>query len=437
MKCLRGPLMTVLLLTMFSTAAWPGVPFAEHLVSTNANGAHSIFGADLDGDGDTDLVAASRLDGKIAWWRNNGDSPPSFTEFFIGTSFDVRRAVGADLEGDGDVDVLIASALGSAEIAWFENDGGSPPGFTKHVIPTTDDDFFAVVAGDVDGDGDIDAVSVSVNDNRVAWYENDGGSPPGWTERFITSSAIFAWDVDIGDIDGDGDLDALSASLTDNKIAWYENDGASPPGWTEHPITTSLDSAHDVRAADLDDDGDLDVSGRGNFYIEWYENDGGSPPSFAVHQIVQSGGTGFALFDLDEDGDVDLLGGSDVPGRFVWYENDGCAQPTFLERVIAMNLVAPRGTAVADVDRDGDQDVLLTDHNKDWVLWYENISPEAGLGGAVDCMTPRKILCQNMSTGDQIRITIATSELSWDCEEAGLVVNPGDRVQMRVVGEVN
>ena len=61
------------------------------------------------------------------------------------------------------------------------------------------------------------------HDDKIAWYENDGHQ--NFTERVITTSADGARCVFAADLDGDGDLDVLSASQDDNTIAWYENIG--------------------------------------------------------------------------------------------------------------------------------------------------------------------------------------------------------------------
>ena len=78
-----------------------------------------------------------------------------------------------------------------------------------------------------------------------------------FTAHTITSSADGAHSVYAVDIDGDGDIDVLSASVNDDKIAWYENDGSE--SFTAHTITTSADGAHSVYAIDVDSDGDIDV----------------------------------------------------------------------------------------------------------------------------------------------------------------------------------
>ena len=73
----------------------------------------------------------------------------------------------------------------------------------------------------------------------------------------ISSAADGAYSVYAVDMDGDGDMDVLSASYTDDKIAWYENDGDE--SFTAADIATSADGALSVYAVDMDGDGDMDV----------------------------------------------------------------------------------------------------------------------------------------------------------------------------------
>ena len=101
----------------------------------------------------------------------------------------------------------------------------------------------SVYAVDIDNDGDMDVLSASYDDDKIAWYENDGASIPSFTARTISTSADGARSVYATDIDNDGDMDVLSASTTDDKIAWYENDGAADPSFTPRTISTSADGA--------------------------------------------------------------------------------------------------------------------------------------------------------------------------------------------------
>ena len=87
-------------------------------------------------------------------------------------------------------------------------------------ITTSANGAFSVFAIDVDGDGDIDVLSASSYDDTIAWHESDGASPPSFTTRTITTSADDARSVFAIDVDGDGDIDVLSASYHDDTIAW-------------------------------------------------------------------------------------------------------------------------------------------------------------------------------------------------------------------------
>ena len=127
------------------------------------------------------------------------------------------------------------------------------------MITATADCALSVFAADVDGDGDLDALSSSLFDNKIAWYENTDGLGSFGPEHVITAPAGGPQSVVAADVDGDGDLDVLAA--VDDKIAWYEN----TTGWRsfgpKQVITTAADNAQSVFAADVDGDGDLDVLG--------------------------------------------------------------------------------------------------------------------------------------------------------------------------------
>ena len=132
---------------------------------------------------------------------------------------------------------------------WYENDGASDPSWTASVIHAENNNPYSLFAADMDSDGDMDIVSASYSDDTIAWYENDGAADPSWTAADIATSADGALSVFVADMDDDGDLDIVSASQRDDTIAWYENDGASDPSWTAADIATSADDASSVSVA--------------------------------------------------------------------------------------------------------------------------------------------------------------------------------------------
>ena len=154
--------------------------------------------------------------------------------------------------------VTLSEAVGSDVTVDFTT-ASQTLNFTAADINTSAEQAVEVQVADMDGDGDLDIVSASVADDTIAWYENDGTADPSWTAVDITTSADGAQDVQVADMDGDGDLDIVSASYSDSTIAWYENDGAADPSWSAADITTSAPKARDIIVADMDGDGDLDI----------------------------------------------------------------------------------------------------------------------------------------------------------------------------------
>ena len=128
-------------------------------------------------------------------------------------------------------------------------------------------------------------------------------------------------------MDNDGDLDIVSASSGDDTIAWYENDGAANPSWTATDIATTADGARDVYVSDLDNDGDLDIVSASTFddTIAWYENDGAANPTWTATDISISadGASSVFIADMDSDGDLDIISASRFDDTIAWYENAG------------------------------------------------------------------------------------------------------------------
>ncbi len=246
--------------------------FTTHTITTGADGADSVVTADIDSDGDLDVLYAAFNSNGIVWQENDGSEnfTPHIIAIFAVTAGFVS-AIATDVDGDGDVDLLSAT-VNNDTITWYENDGNQS--FTAHIITSSADGVVSIATADVDDDGDLDVLSADHLGDRVAWYENDGSE--NFTPHTIaTVNAVGS--VAVADFDGDGDLDALSTVLPANDIAWYENDGSE--NFTAHTIDNNALGVQWVATADLDGDGDLDVAsaasrgdGLVNDRFAWYEH---------------------------------------------------------------------------------------------------------------------------------------------------------------------
>ncbi|NNF43975.1 MAG: VCBS repeat-containing protein [Phycisphaerales bacterium] len=376
----RGGLAAGVIVLLGSHAAVGGeIPFDARTIAT-ADGAAAVAAADLDGDGDLDVLAASSNDDTIAWFENDGLVPPGFTERVISTGVNGASAVAArDLDGDGDIDVAAAAANGD-RIWWFENSGAVPPGFTARVVSDAVERPVALVLIDVDDDGATDVLSASSDDGIIGWHRSDGGSPPNFDLIPIVSDADGARDVHAADLDEDGDVDVLAASsFFEDKVAWYENDGAADPTFTEHVLSQDLLLPTSVFPADVDRDGDVDVLTASGFdnKIAWFQNSGVSPPTFTQRVISVSAEFARSVIAADINGDryTDVVSASNSDDTIAWYENDRGSPPKFVQWVVTTDALGATDVAAADLDGDGDPDLISASGFDDRITWYENQAP--------------------------------------------------------------
>ncbi len=350
---------------------------SEQLIDTSGGAAHAVVAEDIDGDGDLDLVSTSFNNDRVAWFENTDGLGTFGAGQVISNSGEWPSSVEvADLDGDGDLDVLVTSLLDDT-VAWFENTDGAGSFGPEQVISNAADFARSVTTADVDGDGDLDVLAASQLDDTVAWFENTDGLGSFGAEQVITNQAESAQSVVAADVDGDGDLDVLVASANDDTVAWFENtDGVGSFG-AEQVITNLAINATSVRAADLDGDGDLDVlaAAYDGDTVSWFENTDGLG-SFGVEQVITNlanGARSAIAADVDGDGDQDVLAAAYFDDTVVWFENTDGLGSFGAEQVITNAIDGPRWVTAADLDGDGDLDVAVATEVGGTVGWFENV----------------------------------------------------------------
>lgn len=369
---------------------------SQQVISTEADEAFFVIAADIDGDGDKDVLSASRRDDKVAWYENTDGLATFGPQRVITTEAAGARSVFADdLDGDGDLDVLSVSADDN-KLAWFENLDGQGSFGPQQVISTELSFAKTVYAADLDGDGDADVVSGSTSDNKVAWYENTDGLGSFGPQQVISSTAYGVHSVVCSDMDVDGDLDVIAGLST--RVVWYENTNGQGDFGPFKLVARPLFEAHSVFADDIDGDGDIDVlSAQYGHVISWSANTNGLG-SFGPQQIITTNvNVGSSVFaaDLDNDGDSDVISGSQFDGKVAWYENvDGLG--SFGAQQVVAQIATAISISAADLNGDGDIDILSASMNDDKIAWYENsILYDCNKNGVHDA-------CESDADGDSL-----------------------------------
>ncbi len=287
-----------------------------------------------------------------------------------------------DIEDDGDMDVVVAH-YGSDMVLLFENNNltwkrDTIDAFLEGVVGVDIDDF--------DGDGNLDVVAAGYKADLVAWYKNDGEDPINWIKDTIGVSLGGANVVIAKDINGDGAPDAVANGYFSGDVVWYENNLRS--GWTSHIIGTNLINPENMDVNDINDDGkpDVVVAATGSNKVVLYLNNL-PDTNWSEIIIVENLPQVFCakMADIDNDGDSDIVVAGQIAtgntANITWYENDGSEQ-TWTEHTLTTEMTKSRYLSIKDIDNDGYLDVIANDFWADKILLFKN--KDGGQNWSVD-----------------------------------------------------
>ncbi len=288
---------------------------------------------------------------------------------FLGVSEGEQRL--ADFDNDGDLDLLFIGYAEqfSAEARLFLNDGNGIFSETSSIIEGVG--YAAMDIADIDGDQDIDILIAGQHSTGVSTqlYLNNGNATFSMDES-NDFPAMMNGIVDFADIDGDGDQDFLmagtNATLSEAITRIYSNDGFGVFSLTENDeITKVYQGSSDFADIDGDQDVDLILTGTHgslfNSYTALYVNNGSGKYSLMENTNlidVNISSTDFA--DIDNDGDYDLLitGSSNFSLSSALYKNDG--EGNFIpDNESDLVPIIFSDCALADFDNDGDIDLMM------------------------------------------------------------------------------
>ena len=287
-----------------------------------------------------------------------------------------------DLNNDGLLDVLVCDCTNNT-ISWIRQ--VEPGKFVEQVLAEQLVAPARLSCADMDGDGDTDLIVAVLGQlfptnepvGSVVILENDGKT--NFKPRVLLDKVARVADVQVGDLDGDGDLDLVVTQFGyyDGGIQWLENQG----NWQfkSHQLQTLAGGIHGV-VADIDQDGHLDITALVSQEVESiYAFYGDGTGKFQESKLYAAenpdfGSAGISLVDLDGDGDLDILycNGDAFdysPPRpwpwhgFQWLENLG--RNNFKVHRL-LDLGGAVNAQAVDFDNDGDVDIFVTSTFNDW-----------------------------------------------------------------------
>ncbi len=285
---------------------------------------------DVDGDGDPDYIGAVYSPGPIFWLERPADPLKGPWPFhLVDDQVDgTHGLIVGDIDGDGRPDLAGNSAQQKGpfpeSLVWYK----VPPNprqaerWIRHVFADRDAPGLShyLGLGDVDGDGRTDAASAgkdAPNGNWFAWWRQppDGKGP--WKKHMLATGQHGATNILMADVNGDSLTDFIASRGHGKGILWFE-----APSFTLHEIEPDLEGPHDLAVGDIDGDGDVDAvsCGKDSFIVAWFENDGHG--RFTTHHIYEDQAAyDIRLVDMDGDADLDVLVAGQLSNNVVWYEN--------------------------------------------------------------------------------------------------------------------
>lgn len=361
-------------LIWFENRSGDGTVFEKHVIASANYGFYAVDVADINQDGNLDIVTDSltTTEVRLLVIENLGRgqfAPP----LELQTASDVFDFAGfVDVDGDGAVDVLVSARhqyQEASDVLWFRNTSGESVRFAlAQSIPT--DGAAVVASSDLDDDARTDLITINTSLllPQLGWKK--GIASDNWyaaNQVFAQQELRAVQQFEVGDVDGDGDLDVVSTSgenqYSFDRVQWYENDGGA--FHLKQVMSVEQTGPKNIAIIDWDLDGDLDVviaemrfgdiPGTSINQLVWYAND--SKGNFGSRQLYSKDiGGSLAVGDVDGDGHVDLI---NAANRVSWYKS-GDSTPTrreIMQRDPTRNVY--QSAALADIDGDGLTDIVV------------------------------------------------------------------------------
>lgn len=327
--------------------------------------------ADLDGDGDLDLLATDQDGLAVSIRLNNGAgvlaAPASNASVAVGDNPD--QVVTGDWDSDGDLDFATSNFYSHTISVRLNNGAGVFSAPASNAEVAVGQRPAGLVAGDWDGDGDLDLATSNQDGRSVSIRLNDGTG--NFTAPVVGPQVAvngIAFGLTAGDVDSDGDLDLLTTTYFGVSVRLNNGAGqfSAPTSGAEVAVEGSVTC---IALGDVDADGDLDMITGGNsrgtsYTVSLRLNNGAgvfAPPASDADLVVNSYPISVKLNDIDSDGDLDLLVGRYFSNEVGVRLNNGAGNFATVGAEPVGGMFPNRALATGDMDADGDVDLVFVD----------------------------------------------------------------------------
>lgn len=357
----------------------PAPNFASQQFFATGNDPRSVMAVDINGDGEPDLIASNFQSSTVSALINNtapGATTASFaTQQVFGAGQGPLGITAADINGDGRPDLIVVNATDNTVSVLLNTTAPGVPtaSFTAQQTFPTGINPNSVAVADISGDGRPDLIVSNNNDNTVSVLLNTaapGAATPSFATQQTFATGRFPYSLTAADINGDGRPDLIVANNNDNTISVLLNTtapAATTPSFAAQKTFSTDNSPISVTTVDVDGDGNLDVVAAtlANTVSVLLNNTlgGATTPvlvaqsSFAVGQQPYS----VTATDLNGDGKPDLIVANAV-GTVSVLRNisvPGTGVPTFATKAIFSTGNGPQSVTSADINNDGKPDLIV------------------------------------------------------------------------------